>query len=461
MRPRRAVRRSLLPLTALALLALAGDGAWGAPVVHFDPPPKDHHSGIAGAQVPIYDDEFGRLMKDFLITDGKSNVLDAKFLFGTCFGGGMLQGLKDNLDETVQWVGAGASRFDQFSFGQRTKEENDRKKPQSSDLLVRDRPHGFFTGQLLKQFAANPNQTLLDSINGAFKADEFGSIKNDQKVKDFLNGPGKIGDTAPTLEVGQSVVGNKGEDITLKGGDSHHAILWVGRPTARRDVNDVEDMRAALVNAWGEPDPAKNPGVTITIHFGAGKDDPRVPQAWKDKGWNIQPATEDSLKATLAALKPKLGPKEEFFFFAADHGDYRKDMMDQPRGLAPGASDLEALELTSDALWALLADPGNVPVLHLEYSGLTAPVPVYFNDFFLGDLLPSSSVADFTIPEFLLGLSNAVRIDNTSPDSFTLLAKVFESGDVGDWDVSVPAPSALALVVAGGLALLARTRRRA
>jgi hypothetical protein len=70
----------------------------------------------------------------------------------------------------------------------------------------------------------------------------------------------------------------------------------------------------------------------------------------------------------------------------------------------------------------------------MVHFGLTASVPLYFNGFFLGDLLSTSTVADFTIPESLLALSNSVRIDNLSSTSFTLIAKVFQTGDVGDWE---------------------------
>ena len=76
-------------------------------------PPKKKSMLIDKDRQGILDNDFATLAKNLLITNGKSNARDAKFLFQQCFGGGMLDDIQRALGTVVKWVGGSASRFDE------------------------------------------------------------------------------------------------------------------------------------------------------------------------------------------------------------------------------------------------------------------------------------------------------------------------------------------------------------
>jgi len=409
---------------------------------------------------PIRDDEFARLVESRLVQAGRSNVLDAKFLFQECFGGGMLDDVATALAGTVKWVGGSASRWDEASVGQVSRNENATRGtlglPAYGAQYVSDPqpPRSFWTSALITQFTTPPpDRPLLTSINNAIGAD--------------LVGPNAT-PPFPRAEHGQSTFDGGGDTIQLKEPDarSYHAILWAGNADAERHFFNIEAIRAQLLSAWG--DPVINPNVTITVLFGNGRTAPdpiptdptrTVPLP---AAWNAQAATRANLTAVLNALP--LDPNEQFLFYATDHGGkiVAPAGGGGPMAVAPGDTDVESLLLVQGILDGMLNTDGNVPLLTLDYSGVLSggAVAVFFNSVLLGYLDPALTEESFVVPEFLVGLSNQISVFNGGSSAITILDKFFDTGGINDNPLPTPEPGTWALLLLGGgvLTLLRRGR---
>ena len=78
---------------------------------------------VDGNRAAITSDNFANLISTALISNGVSNVKDAKFFFQECFGGGMLTPLETSLGNTVSWVGGSSAGLGP-SRGQISEAEN-------------------------------------------------------------------------------------------------------------------------------------------------------------------------------------------------------------------------------------------------------------------------------------------------------------------------------------------------
>lgn len=345
----------------------------------------------------VSDKELATLTQNLLIKNGNSNVKDAKFFFQECFGGGMLDDLKTTLGNTVSWVGGSASTWFQ---------------PAYSNNRFGINAHGAWTEQLIPQLGQN--QTVLNAINNA--------AANDPQRR---------------IETGQSISANNGDTITLKdpAALSHHAIIFAGivdrSPNlAQSIVNDVNSLRNQLQLQW------QGTNFTITTLLGNGNLLP-----------NTLPATKVGLQQAFTNLAPQINNNEEFLFFGHDHGSVSR-RLSGPRVIGAKSLDLESLDLTGEELLAMQSDPNNIPTLTVEYSGLTAPVPVEFNGQLLGNLDPLLTEMIFDVPESLISTNNSVTIDNSTSSDFSLVAKDFTDGDISIIE-TVPEPCTFALFCAG------------
>jgi len=166
----------------------------------------------------------------------------------------------------------------------------------------------------------------------------------------------------------------------------------------------------------------------------------------------------------MAALP--LSDKEQFFFFATDHGGKLiqiADPLPPPREVLPGNADLEFLDLFKGELAGMRRDPFNIPFLNLVYSGLldADTVEVLFNNVLLGYLDPTLSDMAFAVPESLLLLSNEILVRNNGVTAMTILDKTFYTGGINNNPFHViPEPAALALFGSGVVVLVVRMRRK-
>lgn len=363
----------------------------------------------------VSDKELATLTQNLLIKQGNKNAKDAKFFFQQCFGGGMLDDLKDALGNTVPWVGGSASTWYQ---------------PAYSNFRSGARARGAWTEQLLPQL--NLNQTVLNAIDRAAARDPLRKAAND-----FF----RLGET------GQSIAANDGSTITLKDPTavSHHAIIFAGivdrNPNLRNSIiNDVRDIRNLLQQQW------QGTNFTITTLLGNGTLLP-----------GTMAATKANLQQAFTNLAAQMNDMEQFLFFGHDHGGVNRRLLTTPKRVGAMSFDLETFDLFGDELRGMQFEPENIPSLTVEYMDLTAPVPVEFNGTLLGHLDPSLTELTFDVPEDIIGLSNSIRIFNTTSSDFTLISKDFTTGAIS---LVIPEPSTFALFTLGTFLLFSYGWRR-
>jgi hypothetical protein len=351
--------------------------------------------------------EFSNLLTGKLTSGGNSNVLNAKFFFQECFGGGMLAGVADSLGGTVKLVGGSASGWaDSF-------DPRDTRLP------------SYWTGVLLPQL--DVDQTIKQALVLAAENDPLGPNGIEWEQSDI-------------------VAFNGGDSVKLAdpAASSRHAIFWAGDPNGN-DMLDIVGMRDALIKAWG--DPATNPNVTITTLFGDGTESPAA--------WNAQAATRENLFTAVNGLS--LGPNEEFLFYAADHGRTQQ-ILQSPTApsqhiAANGGTITEHYSLEPGVLAAIETEDTTVATLELNYTGVSAAnsVLVSIRDntegvvAFLGYLTPTQTAATFEIPDEALGTSYDVLITNNGTSEVLISSQVLDSGNVAK--PSVPEPSGIFLAV--------------
>ncbi len=350
---------------------------------------------------PLTASNFAGIMALYL-QPGK--IQDAKFFFQECFGGGMLTGLQSSLDNNIKWIGGSASAANNKSYGDKdpTKNPDDWTRALAPELQ-------------------KPNQALGTSLTNASDNDE--------------SGPKNL-----KLEVPQSAGSTTGNTIKMSDGMSHHAIIWTDNKDSDRHDNDITAITKALNAAWAGS-PAGSTSITMV-------------------------ATTAQLEAAMQSLSTggKLTANEEFLFYATGHGDQQTTIIPDKPVIGPGAMDHEALTLDPAVISAMrTSDPVHTPpqpTLEIDYSGLSLFDPVYFDSHLLGSLDPSQTDTVFNLDLNWLLPDNDILIDNSAnPSSFTVSAKIFDTGEVNN--SLVPEPGSLALLSVALASLLVRPRRRA
>lgn len=174
-----------------------------------------------------------------------------------------------------------------------------------------------------------------------------------------------------------------------------------------------------------------------------------------------------SVRPSLRKELPDLiGPDDQFFFYATDHGSwYVEDTQArQVQAGTPGEFDFGLTRETYAAAWA---DEGNLPAVSIDYAGLAEAASVYLNDVLLGILPPVSgaftaapATAVMPVSESMLLLDNLLRIEPASTP-FTVTNIAFDLGAIGrDMVVGIAEPAPLGLVAVAGLSMRAARRLR-
>jgi len=360
--------------------------------------PSDKHSYIVMPGGNMRDDDVAALLKSILLnTNGTPNVKDAKFFFAECFGGGMLDDIADELGTAIPWVGASASRHDEFSFG----EKNDAADP--------SKPMGVWVRPLI---GALDDLTVLLAVKKAALLDPTSPLADDYEVHERAQ---------------YRFSGDAARDVTLADPEaaSHHAVLVAGKPDRQRHGNNLREFCDLLKQEWGDLDTT---GTSVHILFGDGATNPcsgDVPNA------NVSAANATNFFNVLTNLRNQLNPNEEFVLFVTDHGSADVKGINPLRGLRGAVVNLD-LVVPAGYVIGMTRDPfNNHPFIAVVATGAYPPntIPVQFNGVPIGHLDPAAmntageNETLLPIRETLVDIGvNSVSVDTTAAGGVSILS---------------------------------------
>lgn len=450
------------PMAALATLVPADD--------HDDyaEPPPNRGSSLAGTKRGVKDSKFAELMSDLLGTNGAESAV---FLFQQCFGGDMLDDLRDALGPIgVKWIGASASSWIQPSFGQDSPKEYDRKKadaanehsptaekskkvveqvegdPTLKDTYVSDNPKGYWTKELLSEL--EKDKTVKSAAEDAETKDKSGDAATEaaKKLASLFS--------KHTAETGQILFGNGGDTIKLNGATatSHHAFVWLDNPDRQRHKNNAKAFIDLLISQWGTSDKT-----SITVFGnGVGKD---FKDYAKSKGVELRPASLSSLQTEVTKLKGKMNANEQFLFYGTGHsGRYRSSA--NATQLPGHGATLFPLDLLPEELEGLATTADNQPSVTVSITDLfdtQIPIEWYIDDAFMGLIEGFQSgvgTVSIDLDEQLLGEGTEIRFVNPNSSGVNLEEIEFYTGNISDVMPSVPNPPTILLIGMGLFTLL-------
>ena len=290
-----------------------------AQAVNLAKKPANVHSTLTAAPgtPAITDDEFATIMNNALVnSNGNSQVLDAKFLFEQCYGGGMLSSLQNTL-KPLKWVGGAASQWNETSVGFVTPAENAAFATPYNPIWVRNRPNDAWTQALVPQVRQGGNQTVLQDIMNATNNDVVGpNARNPYAAYEH-----------------PQWFSNNGDNIKFPdpSAQSYDIVLWAGSPDAVRHDNDLIDMYSALNQALGN---TRKP-INYQVLYANGAPDAAVQNAIRGANVTYGAATQNGLQNAMSSFSFPNNPNEEFLFYSTDHGGTEQSL---PFGTAPAGT---------------------------------------------------------------------------------------------------------------------------
>ena len=257
----------------------------------FSEQPNTYASSLTtNSGLPVYDWEFANMIKMWIAQPGYDSAL---FFFAQCFGGGMLDDLREKLLRTNgDFAGASASSHDEKSWG----------LSDGSTIPGKgfNKPEDYWAKELGEEMA----KTGADSKTASEMADTA--------ANEDLRGPNGTKKEKPqstSLRNGGNVKLGKKADGTAVA--SRHAIMFMGKPNGERHWNDLDRAHDAL-KAQGFTDGE----IVVLAGDGATKSDGSAAPAYVDGS-----ATKQTLFDAIKAIGPMMNPNEQFVFWSSDHGN--------------------------------------------------------------------------------------------------------------------------------------------
>lgn len=334
----------------------------------------------------IYDFEFAKLIEENI----GNNSAEMIFIFGTCYGGGMIDDL-DKLQNKSKLAATSASRHNESAFG-------------GSNFGAWTDTEDYYKKAFHDAIEKNPNRNVSVLFEEANQTDVRGP--NGAPVKEH---PQKKfnGTNAESIKIG-----NQSDNAT-----SFHAVLFVGADTNSMELNDLRRMNDLLIKKYGFTNDTihvlalDRAGATIPGANVNGKDLPGVPVD--------DNATQNDLNETLKQIKPLMNTSEQFLFWADGHGDIHK--VNRTITMVPHEFSVT---------YTVPIDPemidqwfeGNVGIFA---EGVTSEegALVYLNGEFLGPLSNTSDKTIFSFDPNLLNSENEIIIENAcNPETIRITA---------------------------------------
>jgi len=228
----------------------------------------------------LSDRDLARYITTYL---GITNCHSMKFVFGQCYGGGMIDELAD-AGITCTLSAQSASRHDERSWGNRSED--------------------YYLKALAEILEVSPTLPIEEAAKLARQRDPRGPYASNlanRKEHPQYHGAGPLSST-----------------VTMTGAESFHAVLLAGNPDGARHWGDLKRWYNLLTSTMGFTDSEINvlygDGNWPTGSDGAGSPYPA------DPGIPITRATRSILTRTLQRIGGLMNPNEQFFFWVSDHG---------------------------------------------------------------------------------------------------------------------------------------------
>ncbi|MBO8181293.1 MAG: hypothetical protein H0Z28_00700 [Archaeoglobus sp.] len=317
----------------------------------YDQPPEYASSIVTHSGGYIYDWQLANMMKMWIADKGYANLI---FIFNQCFGGGMIDDLKDKLNGTGDAAFLSASKHDEPAFGLR-----DSYNP---DSFLKLKKRGFTKAEGL----------YPKEVGEELEKSEKPTIKEIARMAEKEDATGPYGIYERHVEHSQYISVGKGDDIRIgkktDGSDvaSKHAILFAGDANALRHWNNIDRMYKAL-RKQGFTDE----GIVVLAGDGKKRSDGSDAPAYVDG-----PGTKKALYEAIQNVSKKMNKNEQFIFWVTDHGNWEryeyalnKAIRDPVKEPIPPKKTAKAGKLTwdlnSDFLKAMARDPENEPYVSI------------------------------------------------------------------------------------------------
>ena len=341
--------------------------------VFYDQPPSYASSLVSSSGGYIYDWQLAHMIKTWIVPKGYANMV---FVFNQCFGGGMIDDLKEKLRGTGDAAFLSASKHDEPAWGLA-----DGYRPSRRSRITRggfQKPEGFYP----KEVGEEIEKTGRD-------APTMKEIARRAEMED-LSGP--YGLWEKNIEHPQYTSIGKGDNIRIgkksDGSDvaSRHAILFAGDADKKRHWNNLQRMYDAL----------KKQGFTdgdIIVLAGNGRTTP-----W---GSNVPsyvdgPGTKEALYEAIVNVSRKMNKDEQLVFWASDHGNRErielsvlKEILDPVKMPVPPKKTARRPEqvswdLDEEFLNVLRMSPDNQPYVSILVEA--TPEVMEYGDRFFGNV---------------------------------------------------------------------------
>jgi len=321
----------------------------------YDQPESYASSIVTSSGGYVYDWELANMIKMWIANrTGYANMV---FIFNQCFGGGMIDDLKEKLKGTGDAAFLGASRHDEPSWGLK-----DGYDPNTSPKIKGkgfEKPEGFYPKEVgeelektgkdaptMKEIARKAEREDIKGPYGLWKKDierpQYTSIGRGDDVK----------------------IGKRADGTDVK---SKHAILFAGDADSKRHWNNLDRAYKAL----------KKHGFTdanIIVLAGNGK---TMPNGANVPGYVDGPGTKKALYEAIVNVSKKMNKDEQLIFWVSDHGNREridlavlKEILDPvkmpipPRKTAKKPGQV-SWDLDDKFLKAMALDPNNQPYVSI------------------------------------------------------------------------------------------------
>ncbi|AIF69245.1 hypothetical protein PAP_04150 [Palaeococcus pacificus DY20341] len=340
---------------------------------YFYDQPEDYASSIVTSSGGyVYDWQLANMMKMWIANrTGYANMV---FIFNQCFGGGMIDDLKEKLKGTGDAAFLSASKHNETSWGLA-----DGYTPASWPEMGKrgfTRPEGYYPKEVGEELERTGKDapTMKEMAKRAEQQDARGpyglGFKETPQYTSVGNGD--------NIKIGKKV---DGSDVASK-----HAILFAGDADSKRHWNNLDRAYKAL----------KKQGFTdgdIIALAGNGK---TMPDGTNVPNYVDGPGTKKALFEAIINVSKKMNKNEQLIFWVSDHGNRErtetaldkaiKDPVKQtvpPRETAKRTGQI-SWDLDEEFLKVIKLDPNNQPYVSILVEA--TPVVIEYGEYFLENI---------------------------------------------------------------------------